>query len=184
MMQIAFLTGRSDKRRCALSPEQEAFLAQLAAPGRRLLPRNFPYAADSPPHRPTPLWRASLANFAEYRAARRPQFAVCHGEAMRAVLARAPQTVLLAGSCGLELLAGLALDGSSLSRLAVFAYGAVARVRPNCEAVLVQGRRDRLARWFGPRADHLVDAGHLDYLRAPEVLALCRAFLARVEARA
>lgn len=181
MIQIAFLTGRSDRAGCALSPEQAAFLAQLAAPGRTLLPRNFPYPTHSAPHRRVPLWRASLANWAEFRAARRPSFAARYRPAVQAMLERAPRTVLLAGSCGLELLLGLDLDEAALSRIAVFAYGPVAHARPRCRALLAQGRRDRLSRWFGPTPDRLVDAGHLDYLRAPEVLALCREFVAAIE---
>jgi hypothetical protein len=179
-LQIAFLTGRSNPRSCALSPEQAAFLAQLAAPRRTLLPCNFPYAAHTP-HATTPLWRASLNNLREYRAARRAAFAVEHRPAVLAMLARAPHTVLLVGSCGLHLLAGLRLDPAALRRISVFAYGAVAQARPACRTLLVQGRRDWLSRGWSPAADHRVAAGHLDYLRNAQVLTLCLEFVAAIE---
>lgn len=180
-LQIAFCTGRSDPARCALSPVQAAFLANLAAPGRRLVPVNFPYDEATPPWMHTPLLRASLANLREYLASRRLSFAERHRGSVLALLGRAPHTVLLAGSCGGELLANLALDAEALCRVSVFAYGPVARRLPACRLLSVRGQGDWLARWASPPADRIVPGGHMRYLSEPAVLELCRAFIADVE---
>ncbi len=102
--------------------------------------------------------------------------------ALEALLSRAPRTVLLCGSCGLELLINLRLDPSSLRRAVLFAFGPVARSLPSCQYVLVQGRRDWLSRLYHSRAHHQVDCGHLDYLEREEVLQLCEQLICRVVA--
>jgi len=100
------------------------------------------------------------------------------------MLTQADRTVLLAGSCGLELLANLRLPELVLSRLHVFAYGAVARRRPQVDIVAVHGRRDWIARPWRKHDDLFVDCHHMNYLASPEVLARCTDFIARVNARA
>lgn len=180
-LQIAFLTGRSDVGTCALSPQQEAFLTQLAAPGRLLVRRNFPYDADVRPWRSTPLWRASLSNLRDYFTSRSERFRARHAPALLALLARAPRTLFLTGSCGLEILLNLRLSPADAERVRVFAYGPVARRRPEVASLLVRGSRDWISRLFAPRADHAAGASHLDYLADPEVLALCKRWVAEVE---
>lgn len=179
-LQIAFLTGRSDPRRCALTPQQAAFLQQLAAPARTLVPRNFPYAADTLPWRPVPLWRASWNNLREHLASRRSTFVARYRPALAAMLRQAPHTVVLAGSCGLSLWLSLATPELA-ARASVIAFGAVTRRRPSGELLLLQGQRDWLSRWFGGRIAPRVPAGHLDYLACPSVLAHCRAFIVEIE---
>jgi hypothetical protein len=93
--------------------------------------------------------------------------------AVEDLLSRAPHTVLLIGSCGLELFVNLRLDSRWLERTTVFAFGPVARSLPSCRCVLVQGRRDWISRIFLYRADHLIDSHHLDYLTQEEVLLRC-----------
>ena len=142
---------------------------------------NFPYPDTTTPHRPTPLLRASWNNARQVLASRREGFAARYRPPVLALLARAERTLLLAGSCGLELLAHLDLPEKTLARLHVFAYGAVARRRPACEIRQVRGRRDWVANALsriplGP-SDDWVAGGHLDYLNDPEVLSLCSAFL-------
>ena len=97
------------------------------------------------------------------------------------MIAPADHTVLLAGSCGLELLANLHLSDAELERLHIFAYGAVARTRPACETMAVCGSRDWIARAWRQPTDVIVDSSHLTYLETPHVLALCSAFVGRVE---
>jgi hypothetical protein len=183
-LQIAFLTGQSDPEGCALAPSQTAFLESLPAPPSAKLARNFPYWESTPPHRETGLLRASWNNGRQYAAARHPTFAARYRPDVLAMLERAERHVLLAGSCGLELLAALALPADVLARVHVFAYGPVARRRPSCDLLIVQGRRDWLSRAYFPAADARVDCGHLDYLECPAVRDLCRAFLARQERNA
>lgn len=172
-VQVIFMTGQSDAPRCALSPVQRVFLEALpvSAPARVAL--NFPYHADTKPWRNVSLIAASVNNARQYRASRRPDFAARHAPQVMRELARAPRTLILAGSAGLELLVNLRLPREALDRVHVFAYGPVARRLPDCDCVLVQGRRDWVSRWWFRTVDHRVDCTHLDYLASPEVLALC-----------
>ncbi|HSX60435.1 MAG TPA: hypothetical protein VLF18_09580 [Tahibacter sp.] len=180
--QIAFLTGQSDPRGCALSDVQRAFLAGLSADRR--VATNFPYDAATHPFLPTPLLRASLSNARQYFASRTSAFRARHRPPVERMLDGADRSLLLAGSCGLELLNNLQLPRVLLDRIAVFAYGPVARRRPDCETLLVQGRRDLLSRCWFRDVDHRVDAGHMDYLFRYEVLQHCRALLHRLGTRA
>ncbi len=166
---VCFLTGRSDPANTALSPAQRAFLEALPLASEERLDVNFPYAPASGPWRRTALPLASVRNTRDYLAARRPGFAREHAGAVRDILTRADRTLVLAGSCGLELLAGLRLDDAALRGVHVLAYGPVARSRPaGVSLEVVVGRRDALARRWARRADHLIDAGHLDYLASQE----------------
>jgi hypothetical protein len=182
-LQVAFLTGQSDPGRCALSPEQRAFLDALPVADAGKVRVNFPYDDQTPPYRDVPLVAASWHNARQYLASRAPAFAGRHRRAVLQLIARAECTVLLAGSCGLKLLANLDLSDEMLRRVQVFAYGPVARRRPACDVFVVRGRRDWIARLWGGQAQLLVDAGHMDYLRNAEVLASCRAFVAGCAAR-
>jgi hypothetical protein len=182
-VQVAFLTGQSDAPRCALSPVQRAFLDALPLPASAKLPLNFPYDAGTAPWRHVPLIAASVSNARLYMASRRPDFAARHAPDVLRVLARAPRTLILAGSAGLEILVNLRLPREALERVHVLAYGPVARRLPDCACVLVQGRRDWVSRWWFPAVDHRVECTHLDYLESPEVMALCVQTLRRMTER-
>jgi hypothetical protein len=182
MLKIAFLTGQSNPASCALSPVQTAFLARLQRGDRELHACNFPYHAESPSHEPVPLLMASIHNSTQYLLSRRRTFSERHQAAVLTLLSRQPHTVLLVGSCGLELLNNLCLPTAWLNRVSVFAFGPVARRRPDCRHVLVQGRRDGISRLFFNTANHLVECGHMDYLKQEAVLALCETFLEQVTA--
>jgi hypothetical protein len=181
-LQIAFVTGRSDPASCALAPQQRAFLDALAGERRVLVDTNFPYRSGDRAFVATPLWRASLRNAGDYLRSRRDAFRETHGPAVATLLANAHHTVLLAGSCGLEILANLRLPAALLQRTSVFAFGPVARSHPACRVRVVQGTRDWMSRLFVRRADHRPRCGHLDYLRCAAVQQDCRAFVASVEA--
>jgi hypothetical protein len=181
-LQLAFLTGQSDPRCCALSPAQQAFGAALLAPGRWLHPLNFPYRKDSRLHGQMALLRASWHNGRQYLQSRQASFAQQHGRDVQTLLQDAPHTVLLAGSCGLELLANLGLPDEALARTSVFAYGPVARRAPAVARLqAVVGRRDWVAHLGWRGAATPVRGGHLDYLQQPEVLALARSFVDHVQ---
>jgi hypothetical protein len=182
MLQVAFLTGQSNPACWALSPVQDAFLARLQRGNRQLHGCNFPYQPESPSHEPVPLLKASVHNSAQYLLSRRPSFSDRYQAAVQALLSLHLHTVLLAGSCGLELLNNLRLPPAWLSRVSVFAFGPVARRSPDCRHVLVQGRRDGISRLFFNTVHHRVDCGHMDYLQQDEVLVLCETFLDQVAA--
>jgi hypothetical protein len=142
--------------------------------------RNFPYADETAPFAPVPLAIASYRNGLQYFASRRRAFRVRRQPAVLAFLARAERTVFLAGSCGLEFLNNLELPPPVLAKIAVFAYGPVARRRPACAHLLVGSRRDAISRRYFPQPDVSVNATHLDYLTSPDVADACRVFIARV----
>ncbi|MFE5671189.1 hypothetical protein ACFQ58_06200 [Agromyces sp. NPDC056523] len=180
-LRVCFLTGRSDRSNTALSPEQRAFLDALPVGIDERLDVNFPYAPASGPWRPTPLPLASVRNARDYLAARHPRFALDHADAVRDVLTAADRTLVLAGSCGLELLAGLRLEAAAARSVHVLAYGPVARSRPlGLRLETVVGRRDALARRWARQADHVIDAGHLDYLASPEFRSIAVRAIERV----
>jgi hypothetical protein len=171
-LQVAFLTGPVPGQAPALSPEQRALLAALPHdPALRVVACDFPYGADAEAAvwRRAPLWRASLRNVATYLRARSPGFAAAHAPAMLALLARAEHTLLLAGSCGLELLAGLRLPAPWLRRITVIAYGPVARRAAAAVAALhvASGTRDPMAWFYRLPADCAPRCGHLGYLADP-----------------
>ncbi|AWH36061.1 hypothetical protein C1929_04505 [Stenotrophomonas sp. ZAC14D1_NAIMI4_6] len=181
-LQLAFLTGQSDPARCALSPQQRAFGQALLAPGRVLHPCNFPYDAATPDHQPAALLAASWHNTRHYLRSRRPGFAATHGPALAQLLQAAPHTLLLAGSCGLELLANLELPPALAQRCSVLAYGPVARRAPQvAQLQVLVGRQDWVSRlgWRGAR--QWIDSGHMDYLQQPAVLAIARELAARLQ---
>jgi hypothetical protein len=181
-LQAAFLTGQSDPDRCALSPQQAAFLAALPLPDEARVALNFPYDPATGPHRETALLPASWNNFSQFLGSWSGGFAARHRPAVEALVDRAERTVLLAGSCGLELLARLDLDAARLARIHAVAYGPAALRWPGCAITVVQGRRDWISRPLTPRADAWVDCDHLGYLACPGMLEVCRELVRRLGA--
>lgn len=179
-LQIAFFTAQADPRTCALSRVQGAFLDPWRGrPHVAMVERNFPYDSAFAPARGRPLWRESLSVVRQYWSARHGSFAANYQTSVSAMLAQADETVLLAGSCGLELLRRLDLSAADFARLSFVGYGAVTKQRPPCPGILVLGERDWIARGRGPAPDRRVPCGHLDYLVNAEFAALCSDFLER-----
>ena len=182
-LQVAFLTGQSRPPSAALSPVQANFLAALPVPPAGRCGRNFPYpGAGMDHHAATPLLIASVRNGSQYWMSRRGKFGGRYRPAVEALLARADHTLFLAGSCGLELFNNLGLSAELRRRVSIFAYGPVARRRPDCRCVLVQGRGDWLSRWYFPTVDVRVNVGHLFYLTDPTVLGLAVTLVERLTA--
>lgn len=188
-MQLAILTGQSNPASCALSPVQSAFLSRVVAAGAgewQGVDRNFPYGELGEPHREVPLLPASVANGRQYLDSRGAAFRERHRSALEALLRRAPHTVILAGSCGLELFTNLGLPTTVQARCAILAYGPAARRMPDTVVEVVVGRRD----WISPAlcrvpagiTRHGLDCGHRDYLSHPAMLTLAIDFVRRVAA--
>ncbi len=182
---IAFFTGQSAPGHCALSPEQENFLALLAAPTSEnsfnRLPLNFPYIPDSRPFRDTSLIRASWNNFRGFLRSRRPDFARIHRPDVLSVIESAAHTVFLAGSSGLELFNNLDLPESAEHRCTLIGYGPIARRLPrHANAIIVQGSRDFLSRALFRHHALTVRCNHLGYLRDPAFLRICQDQLAKL----
>ncbi|HEV3088708.1 MAG TPA: hypothetical protein VGX96_15970 [Candidatus Elarobacter sp.] len=178
-LQVAFFTGQSDPPSCALAPDQEAFLDALPVTESERVRYNFPFDETTPPWAAIPLWRASLNNIGQFYRSRGAAFARAHREAVLTMLSSAERTVLLAGSCGIELLNNLALPEGVLRTVFVFGYGPAARRRPACRHLLVGSRRDLISRFWFTVPDAWVGVGHLDYLASDELRARCVAFIER-----
>lgn len=177
---VAFLTGQSDPRTNALSPVQRGFLDRSPVPPEQRLDLNFPYQPAGE-WRETDLLRASFSNARQYLSSRRPPFAERHSVPFQQTFGSAGKVILLAGSCGLELLVNLRLPDGFLRRLHVFAYGPVSRSLPRCASlVTVRGNRDVISGRWHRRVDHIISCGHMDYLETAETMALFSAFYRRV----
>nr|MDU9046806.1 hypothetical protein [Candidatus Electrothrix aestuarii] len=165
-----FLTGQSDKRSCSLIPAQEQTAEALRKLGLDVYPLNFPYQEQMAPYQKVPIIRASIANLHMYLQSRQEEFASKHRPQFCERISQHTFTLVLAGSCGLEIINNLCLSDEIKKKLHIFAYGPVARKQPDISCTLVQGRRDWLSKYFFSQVDLIVDCGHMDYLQSPEVL--------------
>lgn len=170
---VAFLTGQSDPTGNALTVAQLEFLKASPAASGEILELNFPYEAAGPRFRRMPLWRASLNNAMQYLGSRRAAFRLRHREPFIEKFSPYERVILLAGSCGLELLVNLQLPEALRAKLHVFAFGPVSRSLPEVGTLwLVQGKRDLISRGWHRRPDYLIDCHHLNYLEAEETRTL------------
>lgn len=178
-LQIAFITGRSRPDNWSLSPPQQAFLQRVA--GRHhAVTINFPWAPQPASWQGTGLVRASLNNARDYLGARRASFSLRYRQQALEMLTAAEHTLLLSGSCGLELFNQLSLPPALLARTSVFAFGPVARRRPDCHHLLVQGKQDWISRCWFRQVDERLACGHMNYLAQPQLAALCDRFIAEI----
>lgn len=182
-LQIAFITGRSHPDCWLLSPQQSTFLERLDLASVPSVNVNFPWQEPGAwEYKDVGLLRASVNNAREYLRSRQQSFVHRYQPSALRLFARADRTLLLSGSCGLELFNNLYLPAEVLSRISLFAYGPVARRRPACRHLLVQGRRDVISRLWFSKADIRIGGGHMDYLTRPELPELCQQFMAEEEA--
>lgn len=176
----AFITGHSVRGCTGLSAEQFDFLRRSELPEERWLTCNFPYHETFPFPRPN-LIRASLNNSCHYYFSRFGGFRDRHRDQVIGIFSRYEKVILLAGSCGLELLNNLELPDDIRGRLHVFSYGAVSRKLPDTAShLMVQGSRDFISKIFHRRVDHCYAGSHMGYLRSPETLGLFNSFCLRI----
>lgn len=179
-LNVAFISGRSRPDNLALSPAQQDFLQRLPSDGVSTVAENFPWIPQSALWRETNLLRASLNNARDYLYSRRTGFAEHYRKQALTLLEGADHMLLLSGSCGLEIFNNLQLPSSVMSRISIFAYGPVARKRPDCHHLLVQGRQDNISRFWFDRVDEKIECGHMDYLSQPALGDLCRRFIEQI----
>ncbi|WP_193213871.1 hypothetical protein [Luteolibacter marinus] len=177
----AFITGHSVRGCTGLSRDQRDFQSRSWLPSDMWLPHNFPYHPSFPFPGKFSLATASFNNIRHYLGSRRPAFRQRHREEVARRFSKHERVILLAGSCGLELLNNLDLPPGILGRIHVFAYGPVSRQLPaTASHCLVQGRGDFISRFFHPRPDHRIVSSHMGYLRAPETLHLFDDYCRRI----
>lgn len=173
----AFITGHSVRGCTGLSAEQRDFQIRSGIALDRWLPHNFPYHETFAFPEPFSLLSGSVNNVAHYFRSRFPAFRKAHRDSVAAEFLSCRRVILLAGSCGLELLNNLELPQDVLRRVHVFAYGPVSRRLPAvARCLVVQGTHDFISRAFHRKADHRFPCPHMGYLSAPETLRLFTEF--------
>ncbi|MCA9129414.1 MAG: hypothetical protein KDB22_20150 [Planctomycetales bacterium] len=170
-LKVAFMSGLSEPRSCALTSRQQAFLRSLAAPESCKVYCNFPFVPTRAiPLPPPPLWKASLRNTAQFLRARRPGYARRARKHLEALSDSADRLVLITLSCGLEIANRCLADLAPGKQIFVFALGPVAWTRPIYSHVFIQGSRDYVSKLFTRTVDvRLNGVGHLSYLDDPQV---------------
>jgi hypothetical protein len=177
----AFMTGQSVRGCAGLSTIQREFQRQSVVPVGQWLPWNFPYRETDPFPERVPIVSASINNIICYATARLPAFRQRYSEAVARQFAPYDTVIVVAGSCGVELLNNLSLPAEILRRIHVFAFGPVSRKPPvGASAVVVQGRWDLISRAFHRHADHRYPCAHMEYLAVPETRRLFDEFCERV----
>jgi len=177
----AFITGHSVRDCTGLSRAQLSFQKRSIIPQDRWLADNFPYQPTSPFPEPVPLLSASLNNIAHYFSSRRPEFKERHREAVTTAFSPYDRVILLAGSCGLELLNNLELTPEVSQKLHVFAVGPVSRSIPDVASCsMAQGEYDWISRAFHRRVQQRYPCSHVGYLASPTTLTLFNEFTRRV----
>ena len=170
-LQVAFLTGQSDPGRCAISPLQQGFLKAVGVRSEEVVEQNFPFEATTRPWRETPLWLASIANVRQVMAARRRGFGERYRPVVDALLERRACTLLLTGSCGLELWRRVAPSPALRTRAVLVAYGPVAGGCAPEVTMVAQGQHDWISRLgYTGQVDVRCDCGHMGYLNASPLL--------------
>lgn len=174
---VGFITGHSARGCTGLSQEQWDFQRRSAVPEENWLRHNFPWQETFPFPEPFHLLSASWNNVRHYFESRRPVFREQHRAGVVELFARHDAVILLAGSCGLELLNNLDLPAETRGRLHVFAYGPVSRRRPEvASCFMVQGEGDVISRTFHRHAEARFPCPHMGYLAAAETRRLFESF--------
>ncbi len=173
-IRALFMTGQSDPESCSLSPVQNNVANMLHKIGLETHPLNFPYIQNMRPYRQVHLLSACLSNARIFLQSKGPNFRDCYREDVCRLLSTNDRTLILAGSCGLEILNNLDLPCDLKQSLHVLAYGPVARRNSTIACTLIQGRRDWMSRLCFRSAKHEVDCGHLEYLTNTQTLGLIK----------
>lgn len=169
-----FLTGQSDYRSCSLSPIQQKIEHELTRLDVEVQPLNFPYQEQMAPYREVNILFASLTNITIFFQSRRLSFAQRHRDQLCEISSQNAITLVLAGSCGLEIFNNLRLPNEVTKKMHIFAYGPVARKIPDSTFTFIQGKNDWLSKCFFSNVLNSVKCGHMDYLQSPEVLAILK----------
>jgi hypothetical protein len=165
--KIAFLTGLSNPRSCALSNVQKQFMKKLELSETYKLYLNFPYIpSEGEEHEP--LWRASLHNTQQFLKV--SSYRMLAGEHLKRLAKTTDHLLVITGSCGLEILNVALTDEVKKKLLHVYALGPVAWQKPVYPCTLIQGSSDFISKLFFRLADiQPNDVNHMDYLGSQKV---------------
>lgn len=172
--RVALLTGQSSFVSSALSPAQISFLRAVAPAGASVLEMGFPFDSSflGEGFRETGMAGASLRNARQVGwALRSERFRGIVRARLGMLAGAAARTVLITGSCGLQL-ANIWWPGK------VIALGPACLGELRVRAYVVRGRRDGWSRLFyRGRVDRECGCGHLDYWESEEVRELVKGIL-------
>jgi hypothetical protein len=165
--KIAFLTGLSNPKSCALSKAQKKFLAALELPEFYKLYLNFPYM-PSEGEENEPLWKASLHNAQQFLNTN--SLRVLIQSHLTQLASTTDSLIFITGSCGLELL-NVGLSDKAIKKvLHVYALGPVAWQKHNYPCTLIRGSSDHISKLFFGKVDSQPsDVNHMNYLESKEV---------------
>lgn len=177
----AYMTGHSIPGCAGLSFSQRQFQAQSPIPIELWQAWNFPYHPTEAFPESYPLLAASWNNLMHFLTAQRRCFPRLYRDAVVECFSEYRKIILIAYSCGFELLRQLDLPPNLLSRIHVFACGPVSFGRPLVASLcIVQGKQDIFSRLFHRRVDYRCACGHLNYLESAETMRHFQAFCAEV----
>jgi len=171
--KIVWISGASDPFSSALSDAEERLLASLGVARDEVVWSNFPYAGATTRRR-VPLPVAALSNVLQFLSASTPAYRWLAARHWRALCGSTTCVLLVAGSCGAQLLRALERATPAGVRVHALALGPVAWRAPRCLDVAILGARDRYSRVFlrsasAKRVEVVAGVGHMDYLESDEV---------------
>lgn len=172
--KVVWLSGASDPFSSALSGAEERLLASFDVPREEIVWSNFPYAGPSSLRR-VPLPLAALSNVLQFLVASTPVYRWFAARHWRALCDSTSCVLVVAGSCGAQLLRALERTSPAGVRVHALALGPVSwRAPRGLERALV-GTADGYSRMFtrtypSARVDAVAGVTHMDYLESEDVL--------------
>lgn len=181
-LKVVWLSGASDPFSAALSEAEERLLSSCGLAEDELVRANFPYAG-SVVRRRVPLPLAALSNVLQFLVASTPLLRWVCGRHWRALCCATPYVIVVAGSCGAQLLRALEHATPPGVTVRALALGPVAWRPPRSLELALVGADDGYSRRFARAIPpDLVEAcagvGHMDYLRSDAVTLRVRAWVA------
>ncbi|WP_158658169.1 hypothetical protein [Agarilytica rhodophyticola] len=181
LLQVAFITGKSNPKSWCLSPPQKKFINSLGLKKEEISLLNFPYCKSSETFKPVNIVQASYENIKIFCFSQTKVYRQKYLSSVREFLDNTSYTLLISGSCGLELLSNLRLPKSYQNKIHIFAYGPVSIKMPPANSILVQGEKDWISRIFFKEVDFLVPGGHMSYMDQEEVIDICRQYILKTK---
>lgn len=173
-VKIALLSGLSDPTTCALTEAQQRFFDALNVPETWKVRMNFPYVVNCNNVRPAPpLWFASIQNLRQFLLASRSRYHTAAHRHWQALRRSCERLVIVALSCGYEILRQCLAIEDVIPPSHVIALGPVGWKSAPFSCTLVQGSGDLISKLFFRSSDiNLPGVGHMGYLEHPRVMQL------------
>jgi hypothetical protein len=180
-VKVVWLSGASDPFSSTLSEPEARLLESFGLPRDEVVWSNFPYAGPTTRRR-VPLPLAGLSNVLQFLAASTPVYRWLAARHWRALCGSASCMLVVAGSCGAQLLRALERatpDGVAVHALAL---GPVAWRAPRSLQLALVGGDDGYSRAFARalpavRVEVVPGVDHMSYLESSAVRERVRAWV-------